>query len=59
MGSLPTKRIPADAEPEIGSTAETVSPSESSELALTGEDIRALRAFFLVLDKWDRELHEQ
>ncbi len=59
MGSLPTKRIPTDVEPNVGSAAETVPCSEAPELTLTVEDIRELRAFFLLLDRWEREIGEQ
>lgn len=59
MGSIPTKRVPTDAEPNVSSAAETVPRSEGAELVLTVEDIRELRAFFLLLDRWEHELHEQ
>lgn len=57
MGTSPTKRaIPPAGEPEGSAAAEAVSRFDVSHAVLSGEDIAALQAFFLLLDRWDREL---
>ena len=60
MGTPATKRMTPDEEqPQPCPTAETVPGSDVAETGLSVEDIRDLRTFFVLLDRWDRELHQQ
>ena len=59
MGAAPTKRMTPTAEEPNSPPAEAVPHSDAAAIDLSREDIRELRAFFLLLDRWDRELHEQ
>ena len=60
MGTPAKTRITATEEqPQPCPKAEAVAASEVAENRLSAEDIRDLREFFGLLDRWDRELHQQ
>ncbi len=61
MSTVPTKRVtPTEGQPEACPDAEVPPNSDAAATdALTPENIRELRSFFLLLDAWDRELHKQ
>ena len=54
-----TRMTTAEEQAQPCPTAEAVPASAVAENRLSAEDIRDLREFFGLLDRWDRELHQQ